>query len=123
MGMAGAPFPLLHRLSASRGSAFGLAYAVNSIADADDRRHHELGRPADRRAAARYRAAVHHRDHLVGRSTLLIVGVMLVVFVIGAPKGIVGLVQDLMRAGAKADGTPTWRSRLAISPACGGGAR
>ena len=33
---------------------------------------------------------------------------------IGAPSGIVGLVQDFMRGGAKSsDGAPTWRSRLA----------
>jgi branched-chain amino acid transport system permease protein len=44
---------------------------------------------------------------------VLVVGLMLIIFVIGAPKGIVGLVQDFMRAGAKADGTPSWRSRLA----------
>jgi hypothetical protein len=45
---------------------------------------------------------------------VLVVGLMLIIFVIAAPKGIVGLVQDFMRSGAKADGTPTWRSRLAI---------
>jgi hypothetical protein len=39
---------------------------------------------------------------------------MLIIFVIGAPNGIVGLVQDFMRGGAKSsDGAPTWRSRLA----------
>ena len=46
---------------------------------------------------------------------LLIVGLLLVGFVIVAPKGIVGLVQDYMRGGAaKEGGLPTWRSRLAI---------
>ena len=45
---------------------------------------------------------------------LLIVGLLLVGFVIVAPKGIVGLVQDFMRARASDKGQPTWRSRLAI---------
>ena len=44
---------------------------------------------------------------------LLIVGLLLIVFVILAPKGIVGLVQDYMRSGASKDGSPTWKSRLA----------
>ena len=46
---------------------------------------------------------------LVGRPvTLLLIG-----FVIVAPRGIVGLVQDFMREGAAQGGAPTWRSRLA----------
>ena len=44
---------------------------------------------------------------------LLIVGLLLIGFVIVAPTGIVGLVQDFMRSGASRDGSPTWRSRLA----------
>ncbi len=45
---------------------------------------------------------------------VLVVGMMLIIFVIGAPKGIVGLVQDFMRAGAKADGTAELALALAI---------
>jgi branched-chain amino acid transport system permease protein len=45
---------------------------------------------------------------------LLLVGLLLVGFVIVAPKGIVGLVQDFMRARESDGGKPTWRSRLAI---------
>jgi branched-chain amino acid transport system permease protein len=45
---------------------------------------------------------------------LLIVGLLLVGFVIVAPKGIIGLVQDFMRERASDQGQPTWRSRLAI---------
>jgi len=44
---------------------------------------------------------------------LLIVGLLLIGFVIVAPRGIVGLVQDFMRKGALQDGAPTWRTRLA----------
>ncbi len=40
---------------------------------------------------------------------LLIVGLLLVGFVIIAPKGIVGLVQDFMRERASDGGQPTWR--------------
>jgi branched-chain amino acid transport system permease protein len=45
---------------------------------------------------------------------VLVVGLMLIIFVIAAPKGIVGLVQDFMRERASDQGQPTWRSRLAI---------
>jgi branched-chain amino acid transport system permease protein len=45
---------------------------------------------------------------------LLIVGLLLVGFVIVAPKGIIGLVQDFMRERTSDQGQPTWRSRLAI---------
>jgi hypothetical protein len=39
---------------------------------------------------------------------------LLIGFVIVAPRGIVGLVQDYMREGSAAPGSaPTWRSRLA----------
>ena len=43
----------------------------------------------------------------------LIVGLLLIGFVIVAPRGIVGLVQEFMRERASDGGQPTWRSRLA----------
>ena len=112
MGMAGAPFPYyIGYLEPS--SAFGLAYAVNSIAmpmiggttswvgplvgaillgthpAGRNRDHLVRGQPADRRPAAgrlRHRRAERHRRPGAG----------------------------LMRGGARTDGTTTWRSRFAI---------
>ncbi len=112
MGMAGAPLPYyIGFLQPS--SAFGLEYAVNSIAMPI------IGGTAtwigplvgaillgtlQQVATVTISSAVN----------LLIVGLLLVGFVIIAPKGIVGLVQDFMRERVSDKGQPTWRSRLAI---------
>ena len=99
MGMAGAPFP--YYIGYVEPSAtFGLPYAVNSIAMPMIGGTTSWVGPADRRHPARLAAADRHRDHLLGVN-LLIVGVLLVGFVIIAPKGIVGLVQDWRQARAK----------------------
>ena len=56
---------LLHRLSAA---AVGIRSRIRGQFDrnADDRRHHQLGRPAGRRHPARLGPAICHRHHLVG---------------------------------------------------------
>lgn len=99
MGMAGAPFPYyIGFLEPS--SAFGLAYAVNSIAMpmiggttmwAGPLIGALLLGTLQQIATVTISSAVN----------LLIVGLLLVVFVIIAPKGIVGLVQDRRRARQK----------------------
>ncbi len=65
MGMAGAPFPLLHRLSAT---FIDLRTGLRRQFDrhAADRRHDELDRTAGRRRAARLAAANCDRHDLVG---------------------------------------------------------
>ncbi len=65
MGMAGAPFPYYHRLSSA---VLGVRARICRQLDrhADDRRHHELGRAADRRPPARFAAAGRDRHHLLG---------------------------------------------------------
>ena len=112
MGMAGAPFPYyIGYLEPS--SAFGLAYAVNSIAMPMIGGTTSWVGPLvgalllgilQQVATVTISSAVN----------LLIVGLLLVGFVIIAPKGIVGLVQDFMRERVSDGGQPTWRSRLAI---------
>jgi ABC-type branched-subunit amino acid transport system permease subunit len=68
MGMAGAPFPYyIGYLEPS--SAFGPRLRRQLHRHADDRRHHQLGRPLGRRAAARHTAAGGDRDHLVRRQS------------------------------------------------------
>ncbi len=112
MGMAGAPFPYyIGYLEPS--SAFGLAYAVNSIAMPMIGGTTSWVGPLI--GALLLGSAQQYITVTISSAVgVLVVGLMLIIFVIAAPKGIVGLVQDYMRAGAKADGTPTWRSRLAI---------
>jgi branched-chain amino acid transport system permease protein len=111
LGMAGAPFPYyIGYLEPS--SAFGLSYAVNAIAMPMIGGTTSWVGPLvgsillgtlQQVATVTISSAVN----------LLIVGLLLIGFVIVAPRGIVGLVQDFMREGAAPDGPPTWRSRLA----------
>jgi branched-chain amino acid transport system permease protein len=111
MGMAGAPFPYyIGYLEPS--SAFGLPYAVNAIAMPMIGGTTSWVGPlvgAILLGTLQQVATV----TISSAVNLLIVGLLLIGFVIVAPTGIVGLVQDFMRAGASRDGSPTWRSRLA----------
>jgi branched-chain amino acid transport system permease protein len=112
MGMAGAPFPYyIGYLEPS--SAFGLAYAVNSIAMPMIGGTTSWVGPL---IGALLLGIIQQVATVTISSAvnLLIVGLLLVGFVIIAPKGIVGLVQDFMRERASDEGQPTWRSRLAI---------
>jgi branched-chain amino acid transport system permease protein len=111
MGMAGAPFPYyIGYLEPS--SAFGLAYAVNSIAMPMIGGTTSWVGPLI--GALLLGSAQQYITVTISSAVgVLVVGLMLIIFVIAAPKGIVGLVQDYMRAGAKVDGPPTWRARLA----------
>ena len=111
MGMAGAPFPYyIGYLEPS--SAFGLAYAVNSIAMPMIGGTTSWVGPL---VGAVLLGSIQQIATVTISSAvnLLIVGLLLVGFVIVAPKGIVGLVQDFMRERASDRGQPTWRSRLA----------
>jgi branched-chain amino acid transport system permease protein len=112
MGMAGAPFPYyIGYLEPS--SAFGLAYAVNSIAMPMIGGTTSWVGPlvgAILLGTLQQVATV----TISSAVNLLIVGLLLVGFVIVAPNGIVGLVHDFMRARASDEGRPTWRSRLAL---------
>src|SRR5262245_66289035 len=96
MGMAGAPFPYyIGYLQPS--SAFGLQYAVNSIAMPMIGGTTTWVGPligAILLGSLQQIATV----TISSAVNLLLVGVLLVVFVIIAPKGIVGLVQDWRRA-------------------------
>jgi branched-chain amino acid transport system permease protein len=112
MGMAGAPFPYyIGYLEPS--SAFGLAYAVNSIAMPMIGGTTSWVGPL---VGALLLGTLQQIATVTISSAvnLLLVGLLLVGFVIVAPKGIVGLVQDFMRARETDGGKPTWRSRLAI---------
>jgi branched-chain amino acid transport system permease protein len=111
MGMAGAPFPYyIGYLEPS--SAFGLAYAVNSIAMPMIGGTTSWVGPL---VGALLLGTLQQIATVTISSAvnLLIVGLLLIGFVIVAPRGIVGLVQDYMREGSSAGGQPTWRSRLA----------
>jgi branched-chain amino acid transport system permease protein len=111
MGMAGAPFPYyIGYLEPS--SAFGLAYAVNSIAMPMIGGTTSWVGPL---VGAILLGTLQEgaRVTIASSANLLIVGLLLIIFVIAAPRGIVGLVQDYMRAGASTEGKATWRSRLA----------
>jgi len=111
LGMAGAPFPYyIGYLEPS--SAFGLSYAVNAIAMPMIGGTTSWVGPlvgAILLGTLQQVATV----TISSAVNLLIVGLLLIGFVIVAPRGIVGLVQDFMREGAVSDGQPTWRSRLA----------
>ena len=112
MGMAGAPFPYyIGYLEPS--SAFGLAYAVNSIAMPMIGGTTSWVGPL---VGALLLGTLQQVATVTISSAvnLLIVGLLLVGFVIVAPKGIIGLVQDFMRERTSDKGQPTWRSRLAI---------
>jgi branched-chain amino acid transport system permease protein len=112
MGMAGAPFPYYIGYL-EPGTAFGLAYAVNSIAMPMIGGTTSWVGPL---VGALLLGIIQQVATVTISSAvnLLIVGLLLVGFVIVAPKGIVGLVQDYMRARPSDKGLPTWRSRLAI---------
>ena len=97
MGMAGAPFPYyLGYLEPS--SAFGLAYAVNAIAMP---MIGGTGVWIGPLVGAVLLGTIQQVATVTISSAvnLLIVGVLLVAFVIIAPNGIVGLVQNMMRRG------------------------
>jgi branched-chain amino acid transport system permease protein len=111
LGMAGAPFPYyIGYLEPS--SAFGLSYAVNAIAMPMIGGTTSWVGPlvgAILLGTLQQIATV----TISSAVNLLIVGLLLIGFVIVAPRGIVGLVQDFMREGSLSSGQPTWRSRLA----------
>jgi branched-chain amino acid transport system permease protein len=95
MGMAGAPFPYyIGYLQPA--SAFGLEYGVNSIAMPMIGGTTNWVGPL---VGALLLGAVQEYARVTISSSinLLIVGLLLVVFVIIAPKGLVGLVQDRLR--------------------------
>jgi branched-chain amino acid transport system permease protein len=99
MGMAGAPFPYyIGYLQPA--SAFGLEYAVNSIAMPMIGGTTTWVGPL---IGALLLGSLQQTATVTISSAvnLLIVGVLLVAFVIIAPKGIVGLVQDRLRRSAK----------------------
>jgi len=96
MGMAGAPFPY-YITYIEPSSAFGLAYAVNSIAMP------MIGGTASwigPLVGAILLGSIQEvaRVTISSAVNLLIVGVLLVAFVIIAPNGLVGLVQDRLKA-------------------------
>jgi len=99
MGMAGAPFPY-YIAYIEPSSAFGLAYAVNSIAMP---MIGGTGTWISPLIGALLLGSIQEvaRVTISSAVNLLIVGVLLVSFVIIAPNGIVGLVQDRLRARKK----------------------
>jgi branched-chain amino acid transport system permease protein len=99
MGMAGAPFPY-YIAYIEPSSAFGLAYAVNSIAMPMIGGTSTWIGPL---IGAILLGSIQEvaRVTISSAVNLLIVGVLLVAFVIIAPNGIVGLVQDRLRARKK----------------------
>ncbi|MBN8964805.1 MAG: branched-chain amino acid ABC transporter permease [Rhizobiales bacterium] len=111
MGMAGAPFPYYIGYL-EPGSAFGLAYTVNSIAMPMIGGTTSWVGPL---VGALLLGTLQQVATVTISSAvnLLIVGLLLVGFVIIAPKGIVGLVQDFMRERGPEGSAPTWRTRLA----------
>ena len=94
MGMAGAPFPYYIGYL-EPGSAFGLSYAVNSIAmpmiGGTTSWIGPLVGAVLLGSAQQYITVT-----ISSAANLLVVGLMLVIFVIIAPKGLVGLWQDYM---------------------------
>jgi len=112
MGMAGAPLPYYIGYLQPSG-AFGLEYAVNSIAMPMIGGTGVWIGPV---IGAVLLGTIQQVATVTISSAvnLLIVGLLLVGFVIVAPKGIIGLVQDFMRERTSDKGQPTWRSRLAI---------
>ena len=99
MGMAGAPFPY-YIAYIEPSSAFGLAYAVNSIAMP---MIGGTGTWIGPLIGAILLGSIQEvaRVTISSAVNLLIVGVLLVAFVIIAPNGIVGLVQERLRARKK----------------------
>jgi branched-chain amino acid transport system permease protein len=99
MGMAGAPFPYyIGYLQPS--SAFGLEYAVNSIAMPMIGGTTSWAGPLI--GAILLGSLQQYVTVTISSSVnVLVVGLLLIVFVIVAPNGIVGLVQDRLRARRK----------------------
>jgi branched-chain amino acid transport system permease protein len=99
MGMAGAPFPYYIGY-VEPGSAFGLAYAVNAIAMPMIGGTTSWAGPV---LGAILLGTVQQVATVTISSAvnLLIVGLLLIAFVIVAPNGIVGLVQERLRAREK----------------------
>jgi branched-chain amino acid transport system permease protein len=97
MGMAGAPFPY-YITYVEPSSAFGLAYAVNSIAMP---MIGGTGTWVGPLVGAILLGSIQEwaRVTISSAVNLLIVGVLLVTFVIIAPNGLVGLVQERLRKG------------------------
>ena len=97
MGMAGAPFPY-YITYVEPSSAFGLAYAVNSIAMP---MIGGTGTWVGPLVGAILLGSIQEwaRVTISSAVNLLIVGVLLVLFVIIAPNGLVGLVQERLRKG------------------------
>jgi branched-chain amino acid transport system permease protein len=95
MGMAGAPFPY-YITYIEPSSAFGLAYAVNSIAMP---MIGGTGTWVGPLVGAILLGSIQEwaRVTISSAVNLLIVGVLLVTFVIIAPNGLVGLVQERLR--------------------------
>jgi branched-chain amino acid transport system permease protein len=95
MGMAGAPFPY-YITYVEPSSAFGLAYAVNSIAMP---MIGGTGTWVGPLVGAILLGSIQEwaRVTISSAVNLLIVGVLLVLFVIIAPNGLVGLVQERLR--------------------------
>ena len=100
MGMAGAPFPYYIGYLQPQ-SAFGLEYAVNSIAMPMIGGTTSWVGPLV--GAVLLGSAQQYATVTISSAVnLLIVGLMLVAFVIIAPNGLVGLVQERLRARRKA---------------------
>ena len=99
MGAAGAPMPMYLQF---RRAGVDLQPELLGLGagDADDRRHRALDRPGDRRAAARLDCSRSDRDHLA-EINVLVVGVLLVLFVVGAPEGIIGLFRSVPPRGGQ----------------------
>jgi branched-chain amino acid transport system permease protein len=96
MGMAGAPFPYYIGYLQPQ-SAFGLEYAVNSIAMPMIGGTTSWAGPLV--GAVLLGSAQQYATVTISSAVnLLIVGLMLVAFVIIAPNGLIGLVQERMRA-------------------------
>jgi MFS family permease len=98
MGMAGAPFPYYVGY-VEPATAFGLPYAVNAIAMPMIGGTTSWAGPL---VGALLLGSLQQIATVTFRSeaSLLIVGVLLVAFVIAAPVGIVGLMQEFLRAAA-----------------------
>jgi branched-chain amino acid transport system permease protein len=96
MGMAGAPLPYFLGFVQPQ-SAFGLEYAVNSIAMPMIGGTLSWIGPLVRAILLGTLQQVANVT-ISSAVNLLIVGLLLIFFVIVAPNGIVGLVQDWMRA-------------------------
>jgi branched-chain amino acid transport system permease protein len=112
LGVAGAPFPY-YVTFVEPNSAFALDYAVNALAMPMIGGTTSWVGPL---VGALLLGIIQQVATVTISSAvnLLIVGLLLVGFVIVAPKGIIGLVQDFMRERVSDGGRPTWRSRLAI---------